>query len=400
MAMSRAGSVILSWVLFGSSSIVAGTAYPQSVDRRQLDEARSHIADGDCQSALPLIERALGVDPNATEALRMASLCYWQLRRLEEGIPHLQRLVELSPDEPEAPLFLADYFGALGREESRLAALVTALERQPTHSKARELFRGAAMRAGVSLLGVFEARALAAPTDLDAQLALATMYRRHGRLVEHGERLEIAGAIAGDRAWEVDRERALAFVDVRAWDEALAWLTTALEAAPGEPSLLGTLARVHSQLGNSERAIAIYESLLEQAPGDPMLHFRLGEVYDSMNRSQEAESSYRSALRLLPSLPGVAYRLGKMHLDRGEVEEARVALARAVALDPGRAEVHLDLAHALDRLKRPDEARQTLSASGCRRPRPWRRPGWGSATSSPGTGIRNGVVRPWSDSKS
>ncbi len=91
-----------------------------------------------------------------------------------------------------------------------------------------------------------------------------------------------------------------------------------------------------------ERAVAL-------APEDLRSRLYLAAAYWENGRLDEAEGAFRAALERSGGGFVPLYQLGRLLLWRGAAAEAAQVLARAAAIEPGAADVALDLARALER---------------------------------------------------
>jgi tetratricopeptide (TPR) repeat protein len=133
----------------------------------------------------------------------------------------------------------------------------------------------------------------------------------------------------------------------------------AVAARPNDFAALMVLG--HLQLGESrqDEALATYEKAAALRPNDPALSTALGDLYRQAGKVDQARAAYDKALAatsdkgkkkpLLRLLAGLA-------LDKNDIAAAKAYFDRSIELDPGDAQLRLDLADALARFKRFDEA--------------------------------------------
>ena len=110
--------------------------------------AVSYERDGQMNRAVPLLRRAIALDPELTEAHHMLGLCLREQERLEEARDSLARAVELSPGFLQAREVLAAVHASLGEQREQLRQLdaMAALDRS---HPGRQIARGLAYaRAG------------------------------------------------------------------------------------------------------------------------------------------------------------------------------------------------------------------------------------------------------------
>lgn len=131
----------------------------------------------------------------------------------------------------------------------------------------------------------------------------------------------------------------------------------ALGKNPEERDALLGLAYIAQQQGRNDAAQAFYKRVLRQDPGNPnartglLMLNQTGDSQDFGNRSRDiAEQNPESA--------AAQAMLGHALVRQDRLADARLAFARAQQLEPNVARHAFNLAVALDRLHRYDEARQ------------------------------------------
>lgn len=137
-------------------------------------------------------------------------------------------------------------------------------------------------------------------------------------------------------------------------------LRKALAMGPGDGSF-GTvhyqLALVLAELGQRDEAAAHFEETLRCDPQHARAHLNLGIVRLEQGRAADAVAQLRLALALDEDLAPAAYhRLGLAYLLQDDVPAAVACLRETASAQPERADMHRELAHALHRAGRLDEA--------------------------------------------
>ena len=79
---------------------------PDAATVAQAAKARKQgvgrMRTGDNQGALPLLERAVKLDPNSPENLRALAGCLSRLNRFHEAATYYRRFLEIAPNDPAA----------------------------------------------------------------------------------------------------------------------------------------------------------------------------------------------------------------------------------------------------------------------------------------------------------
>ncbi|HEX5204619.1 hypothetical protein ACFQS1_07605 [Paractinoplanes rhizophilus] len=157
------------------------------------------------------------------------------------------------------------------------------------------------------------------------------------------------------------RQRALLLADLGRYDEAAGEIAAGLSAAPGEPSLLATLARIHLAAEQPAEALAAAERAVAAAPETlSTLVVRAMALTDSRRYADAA----RVASDILRRWPADAYaqRTGAALLSESRNgQEALNAAWNGVRVAPAEAEAHLVLAVVAARLRLFDLAQRAYA---------------------------------------
>jgi tetratricopeptide (TPR) repeat protein len=194
--------------------------------------------------------------------------------RLGEGRPdiallHLERVLALRPDYPEALASLGDTLTRLGRAGEALAPLERAIQLQPRYAEAHN-------NLGVTLMAL--GRTEDGRARFEAAVTLNPDYgAAHGNL---GQALASAGRVP----------------------DALPHFASAVRLLPDDPAARMQLGTALAVQGRYAEALPQFEAALELDPGSADAHFRLALTLRSLGRTADANTHYREALRLNPSL--------------------------------------------------------------------------------------------------
>jgi tetratricopeptide (TPR) repeat protein len=105
--------------------------------------------------------------------------------------------------------------------------------------------------------------------------------------------------------------------------------------------------------GRDAFALACLRRLVALDAADAACYCAMGEIHLRRREEAEALEAYLQALRLAPRDVGMHLALGRALSSQALFDEARDVFERAVRLDEGRAEAHVDLADALYALREP-----------------------------------------------
>ena len=103
-------------------------------------------------------------------------------------------------------------------------------------------------------------------------------------------------------------------------------------------------------------ALLAYQEALKAAPDSPGLHFNVGDVYYKMLKYPEAREELQEELKVNPYHAQANFELGDIAIKQGRVEDGMPYLDRALKLDPALAEAHRSMARGLLAEKRYQDA--------------------------------------------
>jgi len=124
-----------------------------------------------------------------------------------------------------------------------------------------------------------------------------------------------------------------------------------IEEAPEEPRLHAELASQFIELGAYEEAMARYREAVRLEPENPAWLKELGSALYLLGRKPEAAQALRLAVGLDDSLVDAWRNLGVIAVDEGAWEDAAAHFERAIALEDGRSDLYHCLAVALEGAK-------------------------------------------------
>lgn len=124
-------------------------------------------------------------------------------------------------------------------------------------------------------------------------------------------------------------------------------LQAALRLQPKYLRALTNLGKALREAGRPLEAVAALEQALAQDPGYVPALVNMADARVAVGDAQAGERLLERCIELAPRLIEARTSLGICQLQRGRLPTAIATLRSAVALDPGHAEAHLNLAHAL-----------------------------------------------------
>ncbi|HSD65416.1 MAG TPA: tetratricopeptide repeat protein, partial [Vicinamibacteria bacterium] len=187
---------------------------------------------------------------------------------------------------------------------------------------------------------VLQKAAAKARRDPEAQLALARLFSRLGRLDDVGAALARAGELAPGALPAVRSrvltERSAFALRTGTVGEALKFGREAVEAAAGAESL-AALARAQARAGDPA-ARETASRAVEAGPRSSVAHLARGEALREAWLGKEAEAACRRALELEPGSVAAQAGLALALAEQGKAGAALEAARAAAHADPGSAE--------------------------------------------------------------
>jgi tetratricopeptide (TPR) repeat protein len=124
-----------------------------------------------------------------------------------------------------------------------------------------------------------------------------------------------------------------------------------------QPAFYFDLAKTLEELGDSERAEALYRRAISIDAVNPRYHRRLSSVLLKRGADEEALAAAKTAAELAPEDPNLGHYLGVLLARLQRWDEAALAHARAIELDPAVGRFHYQAGRCLEKLGRLKEAR-------------------------------------------
>lgn len=122
-------------------------------------------------------------------------------------------------------------------------------------------------------------------------------------------------------------------------------------------------ARLHLKLGTDlEGAKRHVSEALQLAPENPRAHYVWGLIREEEGAEDEAIAAFEKAVALREDYFDPRFRLAGLYFSRGRWEQAEQHYRAIAMADPGATTARLQLAAALEQLKRLEEAEEALLA--------------------------------------
>jgi pentatricopeptide repeat protein len=206
-----------------------------------------------------------------------------------------------------------------------------------------------------------------APNDAEIRNALGWTLFQDGRPAEAVAEYERAVAADPGHA-KAHNNLALALVELGRLEEAASHFQTSLDLAP-RAEIYSDLGFTMARLGKPEEARANYQKALELDPSCASAHLNLAVAFVQAGKLSEAESHYRQAL---PGRPTAETHngLGYVLVRQGRTDDALREFREAIDVDASYTPAYNNLADALARQGKFEEAEQYYKRSLAVKPSP------------------------------
>ncbi|HEX4767780.1 MAG TPA: tetratricopeptide repeat protein [Lichenihabitans sp.] len=267
---------------------------------------------GQKATAAAFYESAISLDPAHGEAHHGLAVLAAQDGRPAEALSLLERTIALLPDHAEARANLCVLLSRTGRHAEAIASGRKAVAIKPSYAGGHAKLAGAYDVAGddEAAIAAYRTAIALSPKSSDVHFLLAEVLRRVGRL---------------DDAFQACRD--------------------GLAIDPKRPEGHNTLGILYQQSGYTKEAFEAYFQAVTLKPDYALAHINLCAVLCKIARFKEAEVSGHIATRLLPDSSAASINHAMALRYTGRLPEAIEAYRRALAIDPQRGELLIDIAN-------------------------------------------------------
>jgi tetratricopeptide (TPR) repeat protein len=292
---------------------------PERADIRS-NLGAAYVGLGRYTEAIDEYKTALKSREDGAIRLNLA-LALYKAARSAEAIPELQRVLELTPDNTQAPLVLADCLLQQGRTQD--------------------------------VIDLLTPRAAAYPDDLAYAYLLGTALLTKGDS-ERGQVLIDRIFSKGESA-EGHLLMGIAHLNKQDFQNAVIELDRAIALNPVLPTVQAVYGRALLGAGDREKAMRAFRTALEQDPDNFEANLQLGSLYRIDQKYGLAMTYLQRAAAVRPDDLGVRHAMAAAYLAQGEAEKAVGLLERVVAEAPSFVDGHVLLATTYYRLKRKED---------------------------------------------
>ncbi|MGA0600322.1 sulfotransferase [Caulobacter sp. KR2-114] len=295
--------------------------------RAMLILASARRRQGDAQGALAPLERLASAFPRAARTRYELGLCLAAIGRNADGIAALRQAVSLDAELAEAWKALGDLLFLAGDtpgSEAAFANFSRASVRDPRlKGVAQALFAGRTNDAERAV----QAHLRANPTDPEAIALLADIFVRQSRRGDAEQVLARCLELAPDFHGARFTYAQILFQRQKA-PQAAPHLEQLLARDPADAASRNLLAACLSQMGDYERAGALYEGLLRDYPSQPRIWLNYGHALRTIGRQDEAIAAYKRCIALAPGLGDAYWSLANLKVASFSGDEVQAMAAQ------------------------------------------------------------------------
>lgn len=281
----------------------------EQVAEQRADAENAGFTVGPPRYNLPLAlaQLAIYLDPDLSEARRLAGLIFGVYDNHEAAIEVLKAVPPTSPHYEQARVDIAQNYMALKEDE-----------------RAARILRQTIARIDKPLEAQFAlANAYAAMEQPEASIAAVNVV------------IDALPEAPPEDAWRYFIVRGDAYLKADQWEKAEADLKRAVEIAPEEPTTLNYLGYVWAERGvNLDEAFPLIQKAVALRPTSGAIVDSLGWAYFQTGDYDSAVGHLERAAALEPADPTITEHLGDAYWRLGRTREAQFQWARALELEP------------------------------------------------------------------
>lgn len=330
---------------------------------------------GDFDAALAKVQRAIAIDPGYVPAYLHQGNWLLEQNRFDEAIEAFNEAALLGAGSPAAVGLAQVYL-----RENKFQSVIDVLDPYAQTLPHPQIWRLLASAYGP--LGLEQEAEVARALGQEALplLWMDPILQRPNKYVRgFGRRLAYAQSLLSAERYaealrELERLRlirpddeilinnlAVAYDKTEQFDKAVSTLERGINLAPNQYRFYVYLADLLYRAGGNDEAVDLLNRSLQINERDAEAYERLGSVLMRLERFGEALSAFESAIEFgHPNVAGIRLRMGTIHGYHENWDEAIGQFSQVVELDPGNADGHIFLMHALIADEKPQDAEAAL----------------------------------------
>ncbi len=303
--------------------------------------------------AIALIDKVLQLQPNYPEAWVKRGEALLELQKNDEALKAFDEALKLKLDYARAWYGRSKVLDKMQRHEEALAALNKALEIQPEDATAW-YSQGTVLERLQRYEEALESFNRAVQIQPDDALAwyqrgavLNKLQRYDDALISLGEAVQKKPTYA--EAWTQKGE---VLGQLQRYEEALASLDKALQLDPNSPYAWGERGHILGNLKRYDEALAALDKAVGIKQDDAEAWYNRGIILEQMRRYEEAIGAFDRAAQIKPDYSQAWYRRGAVLEKMRKYDEAIAAYDKAIQIWPANTEAIENRKRLSGKLKR------------------------------------------------
>jgi tetratricopeptide (TPR) repeat protein len=287
------------------------------------------------EKAIEYLKMALKAQPDSAESLMMLATLYGRTKHNKEAIPLYRKILELTGDNPGIKRQLANSMVEAEEYDDAVEILKDLTSAAPGDREARIMLGRAQIGARQFDEAVELLKSLVEDSsgDIEAEFYLATAYEQSGKSKEAAEIFT----------------RLLQSTD------------SSEEQKANRPVFEQHLAAVYQDMGEHEKAIALYEEMLKNQPEPrPGLVFMLINAYRVNRQLDKALNVGKQYYEKNPKDVNIGLVYARALADAGKTREAADLLLKLLQSDPSNIDIYVNLSQVYLQGKRFSDAERVL----------------------------------------
>jgi len=335
--------------------LAAVSAAQQQDPDRLLSDAIQAQQHGDYQTAIKQYRELLELRPDNVEAKVNLGAALAHVGHFDEAIAMYQSALPSIRDKNRVLLNLGlAYYkkGDLGNAREQFTALH---QLSPNNVQAAILLADTQIKLGdaESAIGVLEPLEAANSNNPDFEYVLGLAMIKSGRRRDGVPRMEKAGELG--HSADAYMLAGATLLDLNEFEQARHDLETALQLAPSLPGLHTMVGMARDRTGDQKEAEPAFREAIKENPDDFQANLYLGALLYKQRHLDEAKGYLEHAVKLKPGDVMARYESAMLKSTSGDYEAAAKQLEDVVKDSPDWLEPHVELTSLYYKLHRPEE---------------------------------------------
>ena len=302
--------------------------------------AEYYQKEGNNAKAIEYLEKAVRLQPDSIKSMMMLAGLYSQTNKDKEAIPIYKKILKLTGDSPNVKRQLGMSLVDAGEFQEAIQVLEDLVEESPEDSVALTQLGRARLGAQQTTKAIenFKSALQQNPNNLEAEFYLGTCYERSGNPAEAAKifagLLEKTKSPTGDHAEDQKSNRAV---------------------------FQQHLASAYQEMGENEKAIALYEAMVKESP-EPKSYqmFLLINAYRVNRQLDKALALAKQQYDANPKDAQIALVYARSLSDSGKTNQGAEILQKMLQADPSNLDIYVNLSQIYLQGKRYSEAEKII----------------------------------------